>query len=384
METTEFSKKPWHIRNREPIGKWVANLDFRDALCDFPSHGRIHNLMSTESKRRLGFLLGGGALLLCGVAFFLLVAASLLIPAERDGVRRSFVVPRGATLRQVLNRLEEEKIVDGTLGLLLWGKLMGYGAHIKAGEYELSSGMPPIQILDTLLKGEIRTHKVTIPEGLTIDQIGTVLGQNGLADRDEFIALAKAPDIVRKYGLSGPSLEGFLYPDTYRFSRGLPPDAIIDTMVGRFREVVAPLGDKIKASGMSLPEVITLASVVEKETGLPEERPLIAGVFLNRLKRGMRLESDPTVIYGIEDFDGNLTRKDLETPTPYNTYIIHGLPPWPIANPGKAAIEAVLEPTKSNYLFFVSKNNGSHHFSKRLKDHHRAVRQYQKSARQHQ
>lgn len=340
--------------------------------------------MSIGSKRRLGFLVGGGALFVCAIAFGLSLAASLLIPADQDGVNRAFVVPQGATLRQVVNRLEKEKIVDGMLGLLLWGKLMGYGASIKAGEYELSSGMPPLQILDILIKGEIRTHKVTIPEGFTLAQIGTALEEKGLADKDRFITLAKDPEIVKKYNLSGPSLEGFLYPDTYQFSRGLPPEAIIDTMVKRFLEVVAPFREKIKASGMSLPEIVTLASVVEKETGLPEERPLIAGVFLNRLRQGMRLESDPTVIYGIENFDGNLTRKDLETPTPYNTYIIHGLPPWPIANPGKAAIEAVLEPVKSDFLFFVSKNNGSHYFSKRLKDHHKAVRRYQKSTRRRQ
>lgn len=335
--------------------------------------------MPIKPKMKLGFLLCLGILLLICAALFFVAASSLYIPAEKDGPSRIFMVPRGATLREVVHRLEAEGITGETRVLLLWGKLMGYGTHIKAGEYRLSSGMPPVKILDTLLRSDTLTHNVTIPEGFTLAQIGSVLAEKGLADKDRFMALAKDPKIVRKYNLSGPSLEGFLFPDTYRFSRGLSPDVIIDTMLKRFHEVVGPLDEQIKTSGMRLSEVVTLASIVEKETGLPGERPLIAGVFLNRLKRGMRLESDPTVIYGIAEFNGNLTREDLKTPSPYNTYIIRGLPPWPIANPGRDAILAVLQPEETDYLYFVSKNDGSHHFSTSLKDHRHAVRQYQKS-----
>ncbi len=155
-------------------------------------------------------------------------------------------------------------------------------------------------------------------------------------------------------------------------------------MVKHFRNVVSPLGDRIKDSGMTLKQVITLASIVEKETGAPEERPIIARVFLNRLNKNMRLESDPTVIYGIDNFNGNLTRKDLRTKTPYNTYVIKGLPPGPIANPGLAAINAVLNPSEDDYYYFVSKNNGTHYFSKTLKEHNRAVRRFQKNKRRKQ
>ena len=159
---------------------------------------------------------------------------------------------------------------------------------------------------------------------------------------------------------------------------GLSPVSILDAMIKRFRQIIEPLKARIGVLDMTLDDVITLASIVEKETGKAEERPLIASVFLNRLKRGMRLESDPTVIYGIEEFNGNLTKDDLAEPTSYNTYIIRGLPPGPIANPGLESIKAVLYPAKTDYLFFVSRNDGSHQFSKTLKEHNRAVRMYQK------
>jgi UPF0755 protein len=158
----------------------------------------------------------------------------------------------------------------------------------------------------------------------------------------------------------------------------MPTSAVLDTMVKRFKQVVSPLVDKSQGTGMKFEEVVILASIVEKETGKPEERPLIASVFLNRLRLGMRLESDPTVIYGIENFDGDLKKKDLTEKTPYNTYVIHGLTPGPIANPGLESIKAVREPARTDYLYFVSKNDGSHYFSKSLSEHNRAVEIYQK------
>ncbi|MBN2126167.1 MAG: endolytic transglycosylase MltG, partial [Deltaproteobacteria bacterium] len=224
-------------------------------------------------------------------------------------------------------------------------------------------------------------HPVTIPEGLTASQIGALLEEKGLADKGGFLDLIRDPRLIKDYGLRGDSLEGYLYPDTYHFARGIPVQRIIDTMVKRFHELVDPLQDRARQVGMELEEVISLASIVEKETGLARERPLIASVFLNRLKRGMRLESDPTVIYGLKDFDGNLTREDLRHNTPYNTYTRRGLPPGPIANPGLDSIRAVLSPAETNYLYFVSKNDGSHHFSATLAEHNRAVVKYQKKRR---
>ena len=222
---------------------------------------------------------------------------------------------------------------------------------------------------------------MTIPEGFTSAQIAELLGKKGLVEKGEFLLLTGDQDLVRRYGIAGAGLEGYLYPDTYRFYRGMTALSVVDVMVKRFKEVTAPFVERAEQLGMAFEDIVALASIVEKETGLAEERPVIASVFLNRLKRGIRLESDPTVIYGLTGFNGNLTRKDLSKPTPYNTYLIPGLPPGPIANPGLDAIKAVLFPAKTNYLYFVSKNDGSHYFSRTLAEHNRAVMIYQKKRR---
>jgi len=225
------------------------------------------------------------------------------------------------------------------------------------------------------------TYPVTFPEGYTIEQIADVLDRNELVEKKAFVSLAHNPAVLKKYNITGPSLEGYLYPDTYHLARGISSSAAVDTMVNRFRQLIGPLEKRAEVVGMTIEDVIILASIVEKETGLAEERPMIASVFLNRLKQGMRLESDPTVIYGIKGFNGDLTRKDLREPTLYNTYVIRGLPIGPIANPGLEAIKAVLFPEETDYLYFVSKNDGSHQFSKTLSEHNKAVRLYQRGGR---
>jgi UPF0755 protein len=313
-----------------------------------------------------------GVFLAVGFGFY------LMSPAEEGGAERVFHVREGSTLNEVADELRSRDIITGRGLFLLWARVMGYSRNIKAGEYRLNAGMTPLKILHILGRGAIITHPVTIPEGFTMKQIAYLLEEKGLVNKDEFLALAGDPDIARSYGISGPGLEGYLYPDTYHFGRGLSSISVIDVMVGRFKEVYAPFREIAERSGMTMEKVVTLASIVEKETGLGKERPLIAGVFLNRLNKRMRLESDPTVIYGLKDFNGNLQRRHLVQETPYNTYVIRGLPPGPIANPGQEAIKAVLYPVKSNYLYFVSKNDGSHYFSKTLSEHNRAVEMYQK------
>ena len=305
----------------------------------------------------------------------------LSTPAEKEGKDQVFFVYEGSTLNEVASELESKRIITGKRLFLLWARLMGYSRNIKAGEYRLSSAMPPLKILETLSRGIVITHPVTIPEGFTIKQIGELLEEKGLVNKEEFLAITGDYDVAKRYGISGESLEGYLYPDTYQFGRGLSPMSIVDVMVKHFWKVFAPLREKVEQSGMTVKEVVTLASIVEKETGRAEERPIIASVFLNRLKKQMRLESDPTVIYGLKDFTGNLKKKHLSQPTPYNTYVIHGLPPGPIANPGKEAINAVLFPAQTDYLYFVSKNDGTHHFSKTLVEHNKAVEIYQKKKR---
>jgi UPF0755 protein len=305
----------------------------------------------------------------------------LVTPRERTGKEQVFIVREGLPLREITTDLQERDLIKNKTLFMFWARVMGYSRQIKAGEYALSPTMSPVEILEKLRKGMIMTHPVTIPEGFNLGQIAVLLSEKGLMDKEAFLGLAKDPATLRRFGLSGPSLEGYLYPDTYHFGRGASPMSILETMVHHFREVVRPYAQRIEETGLSLDEVVILASIVEKETGLAKERPTIASVFLNRLKRGMRLASDPTVIYGLDGFDGNLTRADLSKKTPYNTYVIRGLPPGPIANPGLESIKAVLFPDETDYLYFVSKNDGSHHFSKTLSEHNRAVQIYQKKKR---
>jgi UPF0755 protein len=327
------------------------------------------------------FLLVSGLLFL--VILLLIVSAVyfLITPAEEEGMEQVVFVREGLSLKEVASELEKKNIIGNKALFGLWGKIMGSSRRIKAGEYRLSPNMPPIKILEILTAGVVITYPVTFPEGYTIEQIADVLDRNGLVEKEEFISLAHNPAVLRQYNIAGPSLEGYLYPDTYLLPRGIPTSAAIDAMVNRFRQLTGPLEKRAAVVGMTMEDVIILASIVEKETGLAEERPMIASVFLNRLKQGMRLESDPTVIYAIKGFNGNLTRKDLKEPTPYNTYVIRGLPIGPIANPGLEAIKAVLFPEETDYLYFVSKNDGSHQFSKTLAQHNKAVQLYQKGRR---
>lgn len=302
----------------------------------------------------------------------------LVSPADGQAEEEVFVVREGSSLREVAQDLERRGLVKSGFLFVLWSRTMGYSKGIKSGEYRLSAAMPPVKILEKLRRGLILTHPVTIPEGYGRNQIADLLHEKDLVERSLFLDLTQAQEVLQKYGVPGRDLEGYLFPDTYQFGRGISADLIIDTMVRRFWQMVEPLLEKARETGMSMGEIVTLASIVEKETGRPEERPLIASVFLNRLKRGMRLESDPTVIYGLEDFDGNLRKKDLTEKSPYNTYVIHGLTPGPICSPGLDSIKAVIFPAQTEYLYFVSKNDGSHHFSATLSEHNRAVQRYQK------
>jgi UPF0755 protein len=320
----------------------------------------------------VGILFLLGAFLAMGVGLF------LVSPAKKGAPAQAVIVREGESPRDVAEDLEKKGIISSSRLFRLWIKLLGHGKKIRAGEYSLAPDMSPMTILERLIRGLVVSYPVTIPEGYNRMQIAELLAQRGLVERETFLALTRDPSVLKKHTVSGPNLEGYLFPDTYHFARGTLPQTVVDTIVKQFFQKVLPLKEAVEKSGMKMEEVITLASIVEKETGRAEERPLIASVFLNRLKKGMRLDSDPTVIYGIENFDGNLKKGDLARETPYNTYVISGLPPGPIANPGLESIRAVLFPAKSDYLYFVSKNDGSHHFSKTLAEHNRAVNLYQR------
>ncbi|BBO88439.1 endolytic transglycosylase MltG [Desulfosarcina ovata] len=328
-------------------------------------------------------------LILLGVALLLILAGSagllyrhLLSWAERPmaepGQEKLFTLLSGQGLKQTARALHREGLISDALRFTIFARIDKKDKLLKAGEYFLSTSMTPREILGQMVEGRVRLYRLTIPEGYNLVQIARAVSAAGLADEKSFLDAARNPEMARLLDIPADTLEGYLFPDTYYFPRGLDTGAIVITMVKQFRAAFKPEWTaRAKALGMTVHEVVTLASIVEKETGAPQERPLVASVFHNRLKKGMRLETDPTVIYGITDFDGNIKRKHLETYTPYNTYKIQGLPPGPIASPGALAIEAVLYPAESNYLYFVSKRDGTHHFSTSLKEHNAAVRKYQ-------
>jgi UPF0755 protein len=292
------------------------------------------------------------------------------------------LVPKGISLRAISQELAEQGLVtNGTL-FSWWARWTGADRKIKTGEYEFTEALSPIDLLERLQIGQGLRVVVTIPEGFTFRQIVTALAAKGLGSAESFFCLNTDPDFLEKWGLPPQGMEGYLFPDTYYFSRFASAEEVLETMIGRFYGMFKPeMYRQADALDFSVHQVVTLASLIEKETGVAPERPLVSAVLHNRLRKGIPLQCDPTVIYGIEDFDGNLTRQHLRTLTPYNTYMIRGLPPGPIANPGLKSLLAAMQPAQEDYLYFVAKGDGSHQFSSDLASHNRAVQQYQKRNR---
>jgi UPF0755 protein len=288
-------------------------------------------------------------------------------------------IPPGTPFTQVSHILHQNHLIVSEWFFTLLGRVQRVDRNIIPGEYELHAGMRPTELLEKIVKGEVYQYTLTIPEGFNVVQIAEILDQKHLAIKQDILRLTRDQAFIRSLNVQAATLEGYLFPDTYQLSRYTPPESIIRTFVNRFHDVVTPdLKDRATLMGMTLQEVLTLASVVEKETGLAVERPLVSGVFHNRLKRGIPLQSDPTVIYALESFDGNIRKADLSVNSPYNTYKVRGLPPGPIANPGLAAIHAALYPTPTDFVYFVARNDGSHQFSATLEDHNKAVDIYQR------
>ena len=313
-----------------------------------------------------------------GAAFFLELRHYARTPQGSDAARQTVVIEAGDGFSTVSRRLARSGLNPRPFQFAVLARLKGFDKRIMAGEYELRANMSPQALLKTLVNGRVRLYRLTIPEGYTLRQIADEAARAGFGTADAFLTAARDPARAKRYGIEARTLEGYLFPDTYRFPRTARAEQIIDAMVRRFQKVFTPRWHRrARELQMTVHEVVTLASIVEKETGAAAERPLIASVFHNRLRRGMRLETDPTVIYGIQDFNGNLTRKHLKTPTPYNTYRIRGLPPGPIASPGAASLQAALYPAETDFLFFVSRKDHTHQFSTNITDHNRAVRKYQ-------
>jgi len=288
-------------------------------------------------------------------------------------------VRKGMTLHETARQLVSAGLLSHAQPFIWWARFTGADRQIKSGEYLFTTPLSPLALLHTLTKGEGLRHVVTITEGMTLRQVSALLAAQGLGTEENFLCLDTDPAFLAAWGLPPQGIEGYLYPDTYHFSWLASPEEILGHMVERFYAVLSPsMHRRAVTLDLSMHQVITLASIIEKETGTPSERPLVAAVFHNRLRKGMPLQSDPTVIYGITHFDGNLTRQHLLTPTPYNTYLFRGLPPRPIANPGLETIVAALHPAERDYLYFVAKGDGSHVFSSDLNTHNRAVHRFQR------
>ena len=329
------------------------------------------------------------ALLIIGIALIMVIgiAAGLFFelktfastPANTSAPEPIVInVSQGQSLNKTADLLYREKLIKNGTKFVLIARLKGLDKQLKAGEYLLSAAMTPLQLLDIMVKGTVKLYKLTIPEGYNLYQIADLVETSNLGTQKNFIQGATDTGRVRQSGLEGDTFEGYLFPDTYFFPKEVTIDRIIATMVKRFWTIFTPdWRSRAKELGLTVHQVVTLASIIEKETGAAFERPIISSVFHNRLKKKMRLESDPTVIYGIENFDGNLTRKHLTTRTPYNTYKIKGLPIGPIANPGGASLQAALYPDNTKYIYFVSRKDNTHQFSINFKQHNQAVRKYQ-------
>jgi UPF0755 protein len=317
--------------------------------------------------------------ILVGLLALTCVVTYFLYQGQTDGEITDVILPRGSSLAQVSEILKTNGVIDQPHLFKILLRLTGGASRVRAGEFRFRKRMRAVDAFMVLYHDNPIVHHVTIPEGWTARQIADVLAREKLVDPKRFLDLTLTPVAAAKYSLPTPNLEGFLYPDTYDFSRIDGEERIIDRMVQHFLQVYnKDIKAQAQAQNMDLLTLITLASIVEKETGLDGERTLVSSVFHNRLKKKMRLQSDPTIIYGMgEAYVGKIGKKDILAYTPYNTYVIPGLPPGPICNPGEASLRATLNPAKSSYLYFVANNQGQHLFSETYEQHSRNVNTYQ-------
>lgn len=291
-----------------------------------------------------------------------------------------FEIAPGENFAQINGRLAEQKLIATPRLFHRLSQYKGTMTKFRSGKYLIPGGSNMLQVHDILLSSKSLADLVTIPEGKNMFEVGKILAEKGLCTYEEFISTARDKEFLNTLGLDVSSVEGFLYPNTYDFTGLHDPKKIIEKMVGEFQKRIRSLD--LSPNKLSFKELHVLASMIEKETGHGGERRKVAGVFYNRLKLKMRLQSDPTTIYGIfERYKGNLTKADLLEKTPYNTYAIAGLPTGPISNPGLESFKAALDPEQHQYLYFVSMNDGTHVFSETYEKHQRAVEIWQKNAK---
>jgi peptidoglycan lytic transglycosylase G len=328
-------------------------------------------------RRRVAVLLG---LALLGLASF--EAGRAVVPPAmlREGPRTVEILPQQGLLG-VARILAESQVIRSQLAFVTLAVLRGTARSLKAGEYEIPQGASLLTTLQLIELGKVKPHLIVLPEGFTIRELARLLEAERIAEAGDVLRVATDPFFTQGLGIEADSLEGYLFPDTYRVTRGMRVEEVLGRMVQRFREKIGTPEVQAQASarGLSLHALVTLASIIEKEAVVADERPLIAGVFWNRLRRDMPLQADPTVAYAVGRDGRAPTREDLQVDHPFNTYRYRGLPPGPIANPGRASVDAALAPASVPYLYFVSIDDRRHHFSATLEEHNQAVARYRQA-----
>ncbi|MPY88512.1 MAG: endolytic transglycosylase MltG [Luteitalea sp.] len=310
------------------------------------------------------------------------IAYRVLTPYKGYQANEQFVdIPAGSAPRAIGNRLVQSGVVRDRVAFEVAWRLGARDRALKAGEYRFDQPLSALAVADKLARGDVYLRPLTFPEGWTMIEMAQLFEEKGFGGKREFLQAAADPVPIHDLDPHAPDLEGYLFPDTYNLPRRVDAPALVGQMVARFRAVFdEAVRAQVAASGHTVRELVTLASLVEKETGQADERSLVAAVFVNRLEMGMGLYSDPTIIYALRKagrYRGNLSRADLRLDSPYNTYKYPGLPPGPIAAPGRASLGAALEPASVDYLYFVSRNDGSHVFARTLEEHNKNVQEYQ-------
>jgi UPF0755 protein len=290
-------------------------------------------------------------------------------------------IPAGAGPASIAQRLVDAGVVRDALTFRIAVWMSGRARELKAGEYRFDGPISAMDVVDKLARGDVYRRAITFREGLTLAEMAQVYEESGLGRAEDFLAAARNPSAIKALDPQATDLEGYLFPETYQLRRDTPAGALVAQMVALFeRTFTPPMREAANARGLTVREAVTVASLVEKETAVPAERPLVAAVYLNRMRAGMPMQADPTVIYALQRagrYNGNLRRDDLQFDSPYNTYRYAGLPPGPIASPGRAALEATVAPADTDYLYFVSRNDGSHVFARTLSEHNRNVQEWQ-------
>lgn len=302
----------------------------------------------------------------------------LLVPTGSGTTVHDVSFPTGSGIKKLATELKSAGIIRSSWHFVLVSRLRGQAHRLKAGDYRFNDAMTASDILNKVVAGDVDYRRFVLPEGYSIYQAAELLEQKGYFKKDAFLEKCRDKALLGRLSIQATSVEGYLYPATYNLPRNGNEEQLIEQMVGQFKKSSAGVMDGEGRSGLSQHDIVILASVIEKEAVSPEEKPLISSVFHNRLRIGMPLQSDPTAIYGVRAFSGKVSKYDIQHSSPYNTYLIKGLPLGPIGNPGLAALKAALHPATTQYLYFVARKDGTHQFSRTLDEHNRAVNRYLK------